>query len=289
MNSQCFTLKHTLVDSQQEMDTLVTRYDKAVEDLILRDHNISKLTDDMLEANREIEKLVEAVTEAKKRDEENSKELFEVYGSLRRKEEILRNMEDRLNRKLSEREEQCMTLQSQLNHLEQTFSAETTNREQLKRLYDERSQVGANLENTLKTKDDQLRDMQEEIAALRLAGDRAYRQREEELLEQIQKRNAKEFSLTQETEQLKEMKASLEDQTVNAQKTMEDYKLGMKEMQTELEKKEQALKRWEDEVKRLESAHNCANMQHSDLQKDYERIRQQQIDDAMLIDRMRVA
>lgn len=85
------------------------------------------------------------------------------------------------------------------------------------------------------------------------------------------------------------MKASLEDQTVNAQKTMEDYKLGMKEMQTELEKKEQALKRWEDEVKRLESAHNCANMQHSDLQKDYERIRQQQIDDAMLIDRMRVA
>ena len=70
---------------------------------------------------------------------------------------------------------------------------------------------------------------------------------------------------------------------------MEDLKLGMKEMHAELEKKEQARQRWEDEVKRLESAHNCAHVQHADLQKDYERIRQQQIDDAMLIDRMRVA
>ena len=33
-----------------------------------------------------------------------------MYGSLRRKEEVLRNMEERLNRKLSEREDQCITL-----------------------------------------------------------------------------------------------------------------------------------------------------------------------------------
>ena len=41
-----------------------------------------------------------------------------MYGSLRRKEEVLRNMEMRLNRKLTEREDQCITLQSKLNHLE---------------------------------------------------------------------------------------------------------------------------------------------------------------------------
>lgn len=31
-----------------------------------------------------------------------------MYGSLRRKEEVLRGMEERLNRKLSDKEDQCM-------------------------------------------------------------------------------------------------------------------------------------------------------------------------------------
>ena len=48
-------MKHTLVDSQQEMDTLVSKYDQAVEDLIVRDHKISKLTDDLVEAVRDVE------------------------------------------------------------------------------------------------------------------------------------------------------------------------------------------------------------------------------------------
>lgn len=60
-------------------------------------------------------------------------------------------------------------------------------------------------------------------------------------------------------------------------------------MEQEIQKKDQARQRWEDEVKRLESASNCAHIQHEDLQKDYERIRQQQIDDAVLIDRMRIS
>jgi DNA repair ATPase RecN len=58
-------LKHTLVDSQQEMDTLVSKYDQAVEDLIKRDHKISKMTDDLVEAGREIEKLLTSNTELK--------------------------------------------------------------------------------------------------------------------------------------------------------------------------------------------------------------------------------
>ena len=49
------------------MDTLVNRYDRAVEDLITRDHKIAKLTDDMLRANREIENLVDSNKEMKKK------------------------------------------------------------------------------------------------------------------------------------------------------------------------------------------------------------------------------
>ena len=57
VNTQNFTLKHTLVDSQQEMDTLVGKYDKAVEDMIQRDHRIEKLTNDLLQSNRDSEKV----------------------------------------------------------------------------------------------------------------------------------------------------------------------------------------------------------------------------------------
>jgi len=40
VNATNFNLKHTLVDSQQEMDSLVSRYERAVEDLISRDNKI---------------------------------------------------------------------------------------------------------------------------------------------------------------------------------------------------------------------------------------------------------
>ena len=45
-------------------------------------------------------------------------ELFDVYGSLRRKEEGLRTIEDRLNGKLKEKEDQSSQLQSKVTNLE---------------------------------------------------------------------------------------------------------------------------------------------------------------------------
>lgn len=39
------------------MDTLVGKYDKAVEDMIQRDHRIEKLTNDLLQLNRDSEKV----------------------------------------------------------------------------------------------------------------------------------------------------------------------------------------------------------------------------------------
>ena len=153
MNATNFNLKHTLVDSQQEMDTLVNKYDQAVEDLIQRDQKINKLTDDLLNANRESEKLYQSNIELKAYDEKQKQEIFDVYSSLRRKEEVLRNMEERLNRKISDKDDHCQQLQSKLYTLEQTFSKETNNMEHLRRICEERSEVGTNLENTLKEKD----------------------------------------------------------------------------------------------------------------------------------------
>jgi predicted nucleic acid-binding Zn-ribbon protein len=106
------------------MDTLVSKYDQAVEDLIKRDHIISKLTNDLLEAGREIEHLHTSNSELMSKTDSKEKELFDVYASLRRKEELLRNVEEGLNRKISEREDQCIALQSKVEHMEQNFTVE---------------------------------------------------------------------------------------------------------------------------------------------------------------------
>ena len=39
------------------MDSLVARYERAVEDLIQRDHKISRLTDDLVQNGRDNERL----------------------------------------------------------------------------------------------------------------------------------------------------------------------------------------------------------------------------------------
>ena len=76
---------------------------------------------------------------------------------------------------------------------------------------EERSQVGANLENTLKEKDGQLQDIKTEVAEIRLAGERAYREREEELLQKLQHITAKEFNMTHESEKITKKNTDLED------------------------------------------------------------------------------
>ena len=178
------------------MDTLVNKYDQAVEDLIKRDQQINKLTDDLLQVSRETEKLYQTNTETQALYEKQKQEIFDVYSSLRRKEEVLRNMEDRLNRKLSDKDDHCLQLQSKLTQMEQTFSHETNNIEHLRRMCDQKTEVGVSLENTLMAKDNQLREMQQETAQIRLAGERAYREREEELLQQLQQKTTLEYRLT---------------------------------------------------------------------------------------------
>ena len=260
------------------MDSLVARYERAVEDLIQRDHKISRLTDDLVQHGRDNERLhqqnielktqidnqrdtlnkkVERTeTELKEQIKKQADELFDVYSSLRRKEEVLRGMEERLNRKLNDKEEQCMQLQTKVSNLEQTFSKETLHVENLRRLYEERNEAGMSLENTLRQKETMIKEMQDEQAATRMANERAFREREEELLIQLQNKNASEFNLTQEIQQLQRHLKENDEQAQGAQRVTNELKDQILDLERELDKKEQQRQRWEDEVKRLESAQN---------------------------------
>ena len=87
------------------MDQLVNKYERAVEDLLSRDRKIADLTDGMVQRDRDNEQLYQQNQAHKAEIERQKAELFDVYGSLRRKEEVLRGMEERLNRKLNDKEE----------------------------------------------------------------------------------------------------------------------------------------------------------------------------------------
>ena len=116
-----------------------------------------------MEQGREVERLVSSHSDLKQKAEQQSKELFDVYGSLRRKEEVLRNMEDRLNRKIADREEQCLAMQSKLNSMEHTFSRDNDSMEQLRQFCREKDQMGENLQSILQHKEMQIRDMKLEL------------------------------------------------------------------------------------------------------------------------------
>ena len=140
---------------------------------------------------------------------------------------------------------------------------------------EERGQIGATLESTLKQKDDMIQNMKAEVVQIRLQGERAYREREDELLRKLQEKTEKEICFTQESEKHQKQQCELQEQTQSAQRIIDDLNRKINVLHQELEKKEQARQRWEDEVKRIESSSNCASIQLSDLQKDYNRIRQQ--------------
>ena len=56
---------------------------------------------------------------------------------------------------------------------------------------------------------------------------------------------------------------------------------------TELKRKDEQLERWQEEVRRLEIVIDSKSMQHEGLVQDFDRVRSQRIDDALVIDRLR--
>ena len=61
----------------------------------------------------------------------------------------------------------------------------------------------------------------------------------------------------------------------------------MEAREKELQTKNEQLERWQEEVRRLEILLDSKNMQHDGMVQDFDRVRSQKIDDALLIERMR--
>ena len=106
------------------MVDLVEKYERTVEELLEKEEKVIRITDGLADAVREVTNIKKLHEETRAKNEKLDLELNDVYTSLRRKEEVLRSMETKLRSQLREREEECMTLQTQMNRLESTYSKE---------------------------------------------------------------------------------------------------------------------------------------------------------------------
>ena len=88
---------------------------------------------------------------------------------------MLRNLEGGLNRKISEREDQCIALQSKLFQMESNLSAENNTMQQLRRMCEEQAEQNENLQATIHQKEMLIRDMKLQTTQIRLDGEMAYR------------------------------------------------------------------------------------------------------------------
>lgn len=61
-----------------------------------------------------------------------------------------------------------MQMQGKINTLEQTFSRDNDNMEQLRQVCREKDQIGVNLQIVVQQKDQQIKDMRVELSQLRL-------------------------------------------------------------------------------------------------------------------------
>jgi len=130
---QIYELRRTLEDSQRELADVVRKYDQAVKDLESRESEQRELALTRLDASREIQNLQHLNVNFRENEEKLQRELNEVYTSLRRKEEVLKQMEQRLTSKIEERDKQNADLITKITAMEQTFNQKAHSIEILER------------------------------------------------------------------------------------------------------------------------------------------------------------
>ena len=170
------------------MTDLVAKYERTVEELLDKEEKLSRAQNALADMQRDMNNVQRLNTETRMKNENLEHELQDVYQSLRRKEEVLKGMESRLQAQIIEREDQCMTLQTKLSRLEQTFAQETAELQQLRRVCSEKVEYGDTLARTLTEKDAQVRDLSAQLVQVRVEVERAYRQKEAELSDQLQQK-----------------------------------------------------------------------------------------------------
>ena len=146
-------MKHTLSDSHKEMSDLVKKYERTVEELLEKEEKLTRAQNAVVDMQRDVNNVSKMNSDLRAKSENQEKEIADVYLSLRRKEEILKDVEARLKGQLRDREDQCMSLQTQLSRLEQTFAQETMELQQMRRVCSENAEHGDTLARTLHDKD----------------------------------------------------------------------------------------------------------------------------------------
>lgn len=116
-----------------------------------------------------------------------AKEINEVYNSLRRKEEILKQMEQRLNQKISEKDNQNHDLSQRVIHLEETLDRK--NGEMMEKTSQQQTNMQKELEYTIEEKEIEIARYREQVE-----GD--FYQREQELIEELQQRQENEETIS---------------------------------------------------------------------------------------------
>lgn len=99
------------------MAELVQKYERTVEELLGKEEKLSRAQNQVIEMQRDLTNVTRVNGDLRQKADTQEKEVQDVYQQLRRKEEILKDMEARLKAQLLDREDQCVSLQAQLSRL----------------------------------------------------------------------------------------------------------------------------------------------------------------------------
>lgn len=214
-------------------------------------------------------------------------ELSDLYATLQRKNELLKQVEGRLQNKLNEKEEECFELHDKLNQLEHTFAQETQDLDHLKRICDDKISEGEKHAKLLRERDESLKDLKSELISVKLTHERTMKSKCDEVEGENDALKAEVGEKRIIIEELQKDLDELTQQLESGQKKIDQIEIESNQNAKKLKEAQEKATRWEEEVQRLESLQKRGEIAQESSQEHVERIRSQQIDDAMLIEQMR--
>lgn len=132
-----------------------------------------------------------------------------------------------------------------------------------------------------------LAERDREMAHYKQTAEEDFYVRESELLEELRSKADEAQALSHQVAYLERELGELRIAKEIAERVLEERGSILHTLEQEITRKTDNLARWEGEVKRLETALDSKETNHVSLKGEFERAREQRVDDAMLIDRLR--
>ena len=128
-----------------------------------KDQKVQRLQKSVDDLKKEMESDKLENGELKERNKTCEQEICDVYSSLRRKEEVLKGLEQRLSMRIKERDEEIIGLKSKLVRLENQSSKENQTMMTLKNEYNEKSEHTSVLQRRINEKENHIVELKSEI------------------------------------------------------------------------------------------------------------------------------